>query len=57
VSALLGHAVTVGDVLLFGLGWLTLRGLLGWRRHIAWQHSTDGGAEGRRLRATGGGPR
>lgn len=57
MSALLGHAVTVGDVLLFGLGWLTLRGLLGWRRHIAWQHSTDGGAEGRRLRATGGGPR
>lgn len=51
MTELLQHQITVANVLGFLLGWATLRALVWLRRTVVVQHSTDGGALSRRLRA------
>lgn len=48
---LLSWPVTWGQVAVFAAVWLAWRVIRWWRRSIAWDHSADGGAMGRRLRA------
>lgn len=44
------HPITLGDVVFFVGGWLTVSLVGWWRRHVAWQRSEDGGAASRRIR-------